>query len=103
MDKLRRYDLYAPVSESDKSYAFEQAADLVLDTLNGFSPQLAAYARQVFEDGHLDSEIRKGKEQRRVLLRGCCPAWRPGCCSTIPARRATWRRWPTNWATRSTP
>jgi oligoendopeptidase F len=62
MDRLRRYDLYAPVSESDKSYAFSQAADLVLDTLNGFSPQLAAYARQVFEDGHLDAEIRKGKE-----------------------------------------
>jgi oligoendopeptidase F len=61
MDKLRRYDLYAPVSEADKSYPFEQAADLVLDTLEGFAPQLAAYARRVFEDRHLDSEIRKGK------------------------------------------
>jgi oligoendopeptidase F len=61
MDKLRRYDIYAPVSEADKTYAFEQSADLVLDTLNGFSPQLADYARRVFVDGHLDSEIRKGK------------------------------------------
>lgn len=62
MDKLRRYDIYAPVSESDKSYAFEEAADLVLDALNGFSPQLSGYARQVLAEGHLDSEIRKGKD-----------------------------------------
>jgi oligoendopeptidase F len=61
IDVLRRYDLYAPVSEADKSFPFEQAADLVLDTLNDFSPQLAVYARQVFADGHLDAEIRKGK------------------------------------------
>lgn len=62
MDKLRRYDIYAPVSEADKTYPFEQAADLVLDTLNSFSPQLAAHARRVLSEGHLDSEIRKGKE-----------------------------------------
>ncbi len=60
--RLRRYDIYAPVSESEKTYPFDQAASLVLDTFERFSPQLAAYARQVFVDGHLDSEVRKGKD-----------------------------------------
>jgi oligoendopeptidase F len=43
-------------------YPFDQAASLVLDTFERFSPRLAAYARQVFVDGHLDSEVRKGKD-----------------------------------------
>jgi oligoendopeptidase F len=60
--RLRRYDIYAPVSESEKTYPFDQAASLVLDTFERFSPRLAAYARQVFVDEHLDSEVRKGKQ-----------------------------------------
>ena len=62
MDKLRRYDIYAPVSESDKTYPFDWAASLVLDTFERFSPQMAAHARRVFDDRHLDSEVRKGKD-----------------------------------------
>jgi oligoendopeptidase F len=62
MDKLRRYDIYAPVSESEKTYSFGQATALVLDTFERFSPRMAAHARRVFVDGHLDSEIRKGKD-----------------------------------------
>jgi len=60
--RLRRYDIYAPVSESEKTYPFDQAAGLVLDTFERFAPRLAAYARQVFVDGHLDAEVRKGKD-----------------------------------------
>jgi len=59
---LRRYDIYAPVSESDKTYPFDQAADLVLDTFERFSPEMANLAQQVFAEGHLDAEIRKGKD-----------------------------------------
>jgi len=59
MEKLRRYDIYAPVSESEKTYLFDQAATLVLDTFERFSPRMAAYARRVFVDRHLDSEVRK--------------------------------------------
>jgi oligoendopeptidase F len=62
MDKLRRYDIYAPISEADKTYPFEDAADLVLDTFEQFSPELSAHATRVFADGHLDAEIRKGKD-----------------------------------------
>ena len=61
VDRLRRYDIYAPIGESEKTYPFDQAADLVLDTFEQFSPTLAAHARQVFTDRHLDSDIRQGK------------------------------------------
>jgi oligoendopeptidase F len=61
LDKLRRYDIYAPLSTSDKTYPYGEAVDLVLDSLGDFSPILAEQARRVFADGHLDSEIRPRK------------------------------------------
>jgi oligoendopeptidase F len=57
VDKLRRYDIYAPLSTSDKRYPFDQAVDMVLSSFQTFSPALAGHARRVFADGHLDSEI----------------------------------------------
>ena len=59
--KIRRYDIYAPVAGSDKQYPYEQAADMVLDSFNAFSPEFGALAQRVFDENHLDSEIRKGK------------------------------------------
>ena len=61
VERLRRYDVYAPVAKSDKMYAFNHAADMVLDAFNQFDPQISRFARRVFDDNHLDSEVRKGK------------------------------------------
>ena len=61
VDHLRRYDIYAPVAKSDKRYEFTPAAELVLDSFGRFDPQVADLARRVFEQQHLDSEVRKGK------------------------------------------
>jgi len=61
LDKLRRYDIYAPLSSSEKSYPFSEAAAMVLDSLKGFSPALADHALRVFADDHLDSEVRPRK------------------------------------------
>ncbi len=62
LDKLRRYDIYAPLRASDKRYPFDEAANMVLDGLGGFSAVLADHARRVFTDGHLDSEVRPRKD-----------------------------------------
>jgi oligoendopeptidase F len=62
VERLRRYDIYAPVSKADKSYDFDQAANMVLDSFRTFAPRLADLARRVFDESHLDSEIRKGKQ-----------------------------------------
>lgn len=61
VDKLRRYDVYAPVVESDKTYDFGDAAEMVMDSFGTFDPKLASLAQRVFDDEHLDSEVRKGK------------------------------------------
>ena len=62
MDKLRRYDILAPVGKSDKTYTFGQAAEMVLESFASFHPDFEKLARRVFDQNHLDSEIRKGKE-----------------------------------------
>ncbi len=61
MEKLRRYDIYAPLGAAEKTFPFTFGADLVLDTLEQFSPVLADHARRVFAEKHIDSEIRPGK------------------------------------------
>ncbi len=62
MDKLRRYDIYAPVGGSDPKYTFDEAVHMTLDSLNDFAPILADHARRVLDENHLDSEIRPRKE-----------------------------------------
>ncbi len=62
MKRLRRYDIYAPVAQSDKAFEFGKAADMVLESFDAFDPKIGALARRVFDQDRLDSEIRKGKE-----------------------------------------
>jgi oligoendopeptidase F len=61
IDKLRRYDIYAPVSKSSKNYDFDKAAQMVLESFSEFHPDFGKQAKRVFDDNHLDSEVRKGK------------------------------------------
>jgi oligoendopeptidase F len=61
VEKLRRYDIYAPVEKSDKKYAFDQAAEMVLESFHEFDPKFADLAKEIFDARHVDSEIRKGK------------------------------------------
>jgi oligoendopeptidase F len=61
VERLRRYDIYAPLAQSDKTYAYGDAAGMVLESFDEFDAQIGALARRVFADGHLDSEVRKGK------------------------------------------
>jgi oligoendopeptidase F len=59
--KLRRYDIYAPLAPSAKKFDYARAKQMVMDSYRAFSPQVAALAQQVFDENHLDSEIRPGK------------------------------------------
>jgi oligoendopeptidase F len=62
LPKLRRYDLYAPLTqESTKQIAYEAAVEMVLDSFNKFSPTVATQARRIFDTNHIDAEIRPGK------------------------------------------
>ena len=61
MDKLRRYDIYAPVASADKPYAYEDAVRMVLDAFADFDPKMTELAKRVFDKQHIDSSVRKGK------------------------------------------
>jgi oligoendopeptidase F len=61
MDKLRRYDVYAPVVKTEKIYSFTESAEVVLESFEKFDPAVAKLARKLFEEHHIDSEVRAGK------------------------------------------
>jgi oligoendopeptidase F len=61
LEKLRRYDIYAPISQSNRRYSFAEGVRLTLESLHQFEPQVAALAQKILDENHLDGEVRKGK------------------------------------------
>ena len=59
--KLRRYDIYAPIANSDKKFDYNDATKMVFDSFNTFDPKIGEMAQRVFDQEHVDSEVRKGK------------------------------------------
>lgn len=60
--KLRRYDLYAPISSKNtQKFSFKNATKLVLDTFNRFDSRFGTYMERLFKENHIDSEIRNAK------------------------------------------
>ena len=76
-ERLRRYDLYAPLAASNRKVPYGEAVALVLDTLGGFHPRLAELAERVFAEDHIDAEIRPGKKSGAF-------------CATILPRQTPW-------------
>jgi len=61
LSKLRRYDIYAPVAKSEKKFDYNDATKMVFDSFRSFDPQISEMAQRVFDQEHVDSEVRKGK------------------------------------------
>ena len=61
VDRLRRYDIYAPVAKSEKTYPYSDAVEMVLESFQQFDPRMAKLVQRVFDQDHIDSEVRKGK------------------------------------------
>jgi len=59
--ELNRYHIYAPLEESDRTIPYTSAVQSVLAAYDSFHPKLGELARRVFQQDHVDSEIRKGK------------------------------------------
>jgi len=59
--KLRRYDIYAPIANSDKKFEYDAATKMVFESFQSFDPRIAEMAQRVFDQEHVDSEVRKGK------------------------------------------
>jgi oligoendopeptidase F len=61
VEKLHRFDIYAPLARSEKQFSFEQAVAMIFSSFQDFSPEVAGQVERVFRENHLDSEIRPGK------------------------------------------
>jgi len=59
--KLTRYDLYAPVAQSERRFSFEEARELVADAFQNFDPTFAQLAERVVRERHVDVFPRPGK------------------------------------------
>ena len=59
--KLRRYDIYAPIANSDKKFEYDAATKMVFESFHSFDPKIAEMAQRVFDQEHVDSEVSKGK------------------------------------------
>lgn len=60
--KLRRYDLYAPLKkETAEKIPYGEAVEMVLDSFHQFSPQIASQAQRIFDENHIDAEVRPRK------------------------------------------
>ncbi len=46
LERLRRYDVYAPVTQEESSYSFDLAAQLTLTSFEAFDPGLAEQAKK---------------------------------------------------------
>ncbi len=69
--EIRRYDIYAPVAKgADKKYTYDQAVNMVLDSFKEFDPTMEKLARQVIDEDHIDSEVRKGKDSGAFCASG---------------------------------
>ena len=96
-EKLSRFDLYAPLSPSDRRVSYEDAVERVLATFEAFDAGLAAMARRVFDDDHIDAEIRKGKKGGAF-----CATVLPSPTPWLLLNYTTFRRWRTSSAMPST-
>jgi oligoendopeptidase F len=61
-DRLRRYDIYAPIASSEREVPYAEAVSTVLDTFGEFDAGFAELAERVFAQDHIDSELRRGKQ-----------------------------------------
>ncbi len=61
LDRLAWYDLFAPVSEEERTLSFEEARDFILAQFATFSPRMLTMGRRAFEERWIDAEPRDGK------------------------------------------
>ncbi|MGI5841087.1 MAG: M3 family oligoendopeptidase [Patescibacteria group bacterium] len=55
VEKLKRFDIYAPLLSESKVYDYEQAQKLVISTFSEFSKGFADRASEIIENKHIDS------------------------------------------------
>ncbi len=61
LEKLSWYDILAPVGEVTKKISYDEAADIIVEQFERFSPRMARFAEKAFEERWIEAEDRPGK------------------------------------------
>jgi oligoendopeptidase F len=85
LPRLRRYDIYAPVTESEKHFEFSRAWELVRRSFREFDPAFASLAERVVAENRLDAEVRPGKRDGAFCL-SVLPALTPWVLTNYQGR-----------------
>ena len=76
LDDLKDYDRYAPLSDADTRYEWDDARGIVLDAYGDFHPQMAEVAGRFFDDGWIDAPLAPGK-RGGAFSHGAVPSAHP--------------------------
>ena len=61
INDFHRYDIYAPLHESNRRYSFDEAFHIVKRAYASFDPSFEKMVDKIYDAGHIDSEVRHGK------------------------------------------
>ena len=61
VDKLKWYDISAPVGKTDRKFTFAEAGDFVVDNIGRFNPDIANFCRMAIANRWVEAEDRSGK------------------------------------------
>lgn len=55
------YDLFAPIGKLDKSYTYDEAKNIVIESFASYSEKLSGFAKKAFDNNWIDPFPKKGK------------------------------------------
>lgn len=74
--EMMDYDRYAPLGDTQQSFSWEEARDIVLDAYHGFDPRLATIAARFFDERWIDAPVVEGK-RGGAFSHGAVPSAHP--------------------------
>ncbi|NJM41834.1 MAG: M3 family oligoendopeptidase, partial [Anaerolineae bacterium] len=76
LDKLELFDQYAPLFDVKEQMSYAQARDIILDSMQQFSPQFEQITRRFYDENWIDADPRPGK-RGGAFCSGVAPAYNP--------------------------
>ena len=61
LPRLAWYDIFAPVSSTEKVWEYPDASTFIIEQFGSFSPRLSSFAARAFRENWIDAEPREGK------------------------------------------
>jgi oligoendopeptidase F len=69
LSQLAWYDIFAPITRSGRVWAYEEAADFILEQFGAFSEKMQNLAMRAFRENWIDAEPRPGKRDGAFCMK----------------------------------